>query len=81
MELSSYLIDVYAYRARPDGIIWLYADKPKYSDLFEQYMSSSLIGILKEGDLEALGLTPEMVTGKPCLVSGTKIKISFEWNE
>lgn len=78
MELSSFLIDVYAYRVQADGIIWLYADEPKYVDSLGQYLSSSVIGILNECDLEALGLTPEMVTGKPCLVSGTKIKISFE---
>lgn len=78
MELSSYPIDVYAYRKRPDGVIWLYANEPKYSEVFEDYIDSSVIGVLKESDLEALGLTPEMVTGKPCLVSGTKIKISFE---
>lgn len=78
MELSSFLINVYAYRKRANGIIWLYADKPEYSELFGSYISSSLIGILREDDIEALGLTPEMVTGKPCLVRGTKIKISFE---
>lgn len=78
MELSSYLINVYAYRKRADGIIWLYADEPKYSEYFGEYISSSVIGTLKESDLKALGLIAEKVTGKPCLISGTKIKITFE---
>lgn len=78
MELSSYLIDVYAYRKREDGIIWLFAEEPKYSEFFGEYISSAVIGCLKEDDLESLGLTAEMVTGKPRLVSGTKIKISKE---
>lgn len=78
MVLSTYIIDVYAYRKCENDITFLYAEEPIYSERDERYMCRPAIGVLNDNYLEALGLTPEMVTEKPWLIKNAKINILIE---